>query len=171
LGNLMLLIVGGNDTTRNSISGGLWALHQFPAEFEKVKADRALIPGMVSEIIRWQSPVAHMRRLALSDYELGGKTIRAGDQVIMWYVSGNRDEAVIERPDDFIIDRERPRHHLGFGFGVHRCMGNRMAELQLRVVWEEILKRFDRIEVTGPPVRLLSNVIQGIVELPVRIPG
>jgi cytochrome P450 len=171
LGNLMLLIVGGNDTTRNSISGGLLALNEFPEQYAKVKADRSLIPGMVSEIIRWQSPVAHMRRTALADIEFGGKLIKKGDRVVMWYVSGNRDEAVIDRPDEFIIDRERPRHHVAFGFGIHRCMGNRMAELQLRVLWEEILARFDRIEVVGEPVRITSNFIQGIADLPVRIPS
>jgi cytochrome P450 len=171
LGNLMLLIVGGNDTTRNSISGGLLALNQFPEQFEKVKADRSLIPGMVSEIIRWQSPIAHMRRTALSDIEFQGKSIKKGDKVIMWYVSGNRDEEVIDRPDEFIVDRERARHHVAFGFGIHRCMGNRMAELQLRVLWEEILKRFDKIEVVGEPVRISNNFIQGIADLPVRLPA
>ena len=171
LGNLMLLIVGGNDTTRNSISGGLLALNQFPEQFEKVKADRSLIPSMVSEIIRWQSSIAHMRRTALSDIEFQGKQIKKGDKVIMWYVSGNRDETVIDRPDEFIIDRPRARHHVAFGFGIHRCMGNRMAELQLRVLWEEILKRFDKIEVVGEPVRVSNNFIQGIAVLPVRIPA
>jgi cytochrome P450 len=171
LGNLMLLIVGGNDTTRNSISGGLLALNQFPAQYAKVKADRSLIPNMVSEIIRWQSPVAHMRRTALRDFELGGKTIKKGDRVVMWYVSGNRDETVIDQADAFIIDRPRARHHVAFGFGIHRCMGSRMAELQLRVLWEEILNRFDHVEVVGPPVRITSNFIQGIAELPVRIAG
>jgi len=171
LGNLMLLIVGGNDTTRNSISGGLLALNQFPEQFAKVKADRSLIPGMVSEIIRWQSPIAHMRRTALSDVEFGGKQIKKGDKVVMWYVSGNRDDEVIDRPDEFLVDRQRPRHHVAFGFGIHRCMGNRMAEMQLRVLWEEILNRFDRIEVVGEPVRVTSNLIQGIAELPVRIPA
>ena len=171
LGNLMLLIVGGNDTTRNSISGGLLALNQFPEQFEKVKADRSLIPGMVSEIIRWQSPIAHMRRTALSDIEFKGKQIKKGDKVVMWYCSGNRDETVIDRPDEFIVDRPRARHHVAFGFGIHRCMGNRMAELQLRVLWEEILKRFDKVEVVGEPVRVSSNFIQGIADLPVRIPA
>ena len=120
LGNLMLLIVGGNDTTRNSISGGLLALNQFPAQYAKLKADHTLIPTMVPEIIRWQTPLAHMRRRALSDIEFGGKSIRKGDKVIMWYVSGNRDDEVIEAPDDFILDRSRPRHHVSFGFGIHR---------------------------------------------------
>ncbi len=169
LGNLMLLIVGGNDTTRNSISGGLLALNQFPAQYAKLKADHSLIPTMVPEIIRWQTPLAHMRRRALSDIEFGGKSIRKGDKVIMWYVSGNRDEEVIEAPDDFILDRARPRHHVSFGFGIHRCMGNRVAELQLRILWEEILARFDHVEVVGEPVRVTSNFVQGYEDLPVRI--
>jgi cytochrome P450 len=171
MGNLMLLIVGGNDTTRNSISGGVVALNQYPEQYAKLKADRSLIPNMVPEIIRWQTPLAHMRRNATRDVEIGGKTIRAGDKVVMWYVSGNRDETVIETPEDFIIDRERPRHHLSFGFGIHRCMGNRVAELQLRVLWEEIMARFEHIEVVGEPTRVLSNFVQGYEDLPVRIAG
>jgi cytochrome P450 len=169
LGNLMLLIVGGNDTTRNSISGGLLAMHQYPDQYAKLKADRSLIPNMVPEIIRWQTPLAHMRRNATCDIEFGGKQIRAGDKVVMWYVSGNRDETVIERPDDFIIDRDRSRHHLSFGFGIHRCMGNRVAEMQLRILWEEIMARFPHIEVVGEPVRVMSNFVQGYESLPVRI--
>jgi cytochrome P450 len=112
-----------------------------------------------------------MRRNALRDFELGGKQIRKGDKVIMWYASGNRDETVIDRPDDFIIDRDRSRHHLSFGFGIHRCMGNRVAEMQLRILWEEIMARFDHIEVVGEPVRVASNFVQGYDSLPVRIAG
>jgi cytochrome P450 len=171
MGNLMLLIVGGNDTTRNSISGGVLALNQYPEQYAKLKADRSLIPSMVPEIIRWQTPLAHMRRRALSDIEFQGKSIRAGDKVIMWYVSGNRDESVIDDPDAFIIDRESPRHHLSFGFGIHRCMGNRVAELQLRILWEEIMARFDHVEVVGEPVRVTSNFVQGYDDLTVRIAG
>ena len=171
LGNLLLLIVGGNDTTRNSITGGLLALNQNPAEYDKLRADHSLIPNMVSEIIRWQTPLAHMRRNATQDVELGGKLIKKGDKVIMWYVSGNRDEGVIENADKFIIDRPRARQHLSFGFGIHRCVGNRLAEMQLKIVWEEILKRWDRIEVMGEPERIPSSFVKGYATLPVRIVG
>ena len=171
LGNILLLIVGGNDTTRNSITGGLLALNQYPDEYAKVRADPSLIPNMVSEMIRWQTPVAHMRRTAKADIEIGGKTIRKGDKVVMWYVSGNRDETAIENPDAFIIGRERPRQHLSFGFGIHRCVGNRLAEMQLRIVWEEILKRFPMIEVVEEPVRLKSCFLRAYRSMNVRIPA
>ena len=167
LGNMILLIVGGNDTTRNSISGGVVALNRFPDEYEKLRRDPSLIPNMVSEIIRWQTPLAYMRRSAKVDTELHGQKIRAGDKVVIWYASGNRDPEVIERPDDFWIDRPNARRHLSFGFGIHRCMGNRLAEMQLRILWEEILKRFHRVEMTGEPKRVYSSFINGYMELPV----
>ncbi len=171
MGNLVLLIVGGNDTTRNSISGGVLFLNENPGEYAKLRANPALIETMVPEIIRYQTPLAHMRRTATADFEVGGKTIRAGEKVVMWYISGNRDEAAIEQPDRFIIDRARPRGHLSFGFGIHRCVGNRLAELQLKILWEEILKRFPRIEVVGPAERTYSAFVHGITRLPVRISG
>jgi cytochrome P450 len=169
-GNVILLIVGGNDTTRNSISGGVVALNKYPDQYEKLRADPSLIVSMVPEIIRWQTPLAHMRRTAVQDVEMHGKTIKKGDKVVMWYVSGNRDETEIENPDAFIIDRERPRHHMSFGFGIHRCVGNRLAEMQLRVIWEEILQRFPMIEMVEEPRRVFSCFVQGYERLMVRIP-
>ena len=169
LGNLILLIVGGNDTTRNSISGGVLALNEYPDEYQKLRDNQSLIPGMVSEIIRWQTPLSHMRRTATRDTVLGGKQIKEGDKLIMWYISGNQDSEVIDQADKFIIDRARPRHHLSFGFGIHRCMGNRLAEMQLRILWEEIMTRFDTVEVVGEPVRIMSNFIKGYSELPVKL--
>jgi cytochrome P450 len=169
LGTLALLIIGGNDTTRNSISGGVVALNEHPDQYQKLRDNPDLIPSMVSEIIRYQTPLTHMRRTATEDTQLRGKQIKAGDKLVMWYASGNRDEEVIDNPDEFRIDRDNARHHLAFGFGIHRCMGNRLAEMQLRTVWEEIHKRFDFVELVGEPERVHSNFIKGFAELPVRV--
>jgi cytochrome P450 len=169
LGELILLIVGGNDTTRNSISGGIVALHENPKELEKLRANPGLIPNMVSEIIRWQTPLAHMRRTATRDTEIAGKRIKKGDKIVMWYVSANRDDAVFDRPDAFLVDRENARQHLSFGIGVHFCMGSRLAEMQLRVLWEETLARFQRVEVVGKPARVRSPFVKGYTRVPVRV--
>jgi cytochrome P450 len=169
-GNIVLLTVGGNDTTRNTISGSILALNRNPDQYAKLRADPSLIPSMVSETIRWQTPLAHMRRTCVADTVVGGKLIREGDKVVMWYVSGNRDDTVIERPNDYIIDRARPRQHISFGFGIHRCVGNRLAELQLTIIWEEIMKRFPEVVVTAEPKRSYSTFVRGYETLPVIIP-
>ena len=169
LGNLGLLIVGGNDTTRNSITGSVLAMNQFPEQFDKLRNDPSLIPNMVSEIIRWQTPLPHMRRIAKEDTVLNGKQIKKGDKVVMWYISGNRDERAIKNPDEVIIDREKARHHVSFGYGIHRCMGNRLGEMQLRITWEEILKRFSDIKVVQEPERVQSNFVHGYKNLMVQV--
>ena len=169
MGILTLFLVGGNDTTRNSMSGGLWGLSQFPDQMRKLRANPSLVTDTVPEIVRWQTPVIHMRRTALEDVDFGGKVIKKGDKVVVWYISGNRDDTVIERPNEFIVDRRRPREHLSFGFGIHRCLGNRLAEMQLKILWEEIIRRNLEIEVLGKPVYAYSNFLRGIKELPVRL--
>jgi cytochrome P450 len=169
-GNVVLLTVGGNDTTRNTITGSIVALNQNPDQYAKLRANPELVTSMVSETIRWQTPLAHMRRTAKEDIVFQGKKIKKGDKVVMWYVSGNRDDEVIERPNDYIIDRENPRRHISFGFGIHRCVGNRLAELQLQIIWEEIMKRFPVIEMAGEPKRSYSTFVKGYEHLDVVIP-
>lgn len=169
LGNVLLLIVGGNDTTRNSISAGVQALNRFPEEYDKLRGNLDLIPNMVSEIVRWQSPVAHMCRTALDDVEIGGQLIRKWDKLAIWYLSGNRDDSHFSDPNRLLIDRPNVRQHLSFGYGIHRCLGNRLAEMQLRILWEEIMKRFSHVEVVGEAKYLNSSFIRGITELPVVV--
>ena len=169
LGNVLLLIVGGNDTTRNSISAGVQALNRFPDQYDKLRAQPELIPNMVPEIIRWQSPVAHMCRTAMADVEIGGRKIKKWDKVAIWYLSGNRDTEHFNAPNDLIIDRPNARQHLSFGYGIHRCLGNRLAEMQLRILWEEIMARFEFVEVVGDAQYLNSSFIRGITELPTRV--
>jgi cytochrome P450 len=169
LGNLLLLIVGGNDTTRNTISGSVVALDQNPAQYVKLRADPGLIPAMVAETIRWQTPIAYVRRTAARDVVLRGRTIRKGEKVVIWYVSGNRDTEAIPDADRYDIGRPQGRRHLSFGTGIHRCLGSRLAELQLTIIWQEILKRFSRIEMIAAPRRVHSSFIRGYESVPVRI--
>ncbi|MGB0478427.1 MAG: cytochrome P450, partial [Parvibaculales bacterium] len=169
LGNLLLLIVGGNDTTRNSMSASINAWNRFPDEFAKLQADPSLIDKMVAEVIRWQTPLSHMRRTALEDVEMHGKTIKKGDKVIMWYYSGNHDEEVFDDPRIVKFDRPNGNNHLSFGFGIHRCMGLRVAELQLRILWQQILEKFEKIELVEEPVRLKSNFVNGYTDVKVQV--
>ena len=169
LGNVLLLIVGGNDTTRNSISAGVQALNRYPEEYDKLRGNLDLIPNMVSEIVRWQSPVAHMCRTAMEDVEIGGHQIRKMDKLAIWYLSGNRDESHFADANRLVIDRPNVRQHLSFGYGIHRCLGNRLAEMQLRILWEEIMARFSQVEVVGDAAYLNSSFIRGITDLPVRV--
>lgn len=168
LGNVILLIVGGNDTSRNTMTASVYALNKYSEEYKKLKADETLIPNMVSETIRWQTPLSFMRRTALEDVTLRGKTIKKGEQVAMWYVSGNRDTNFWkEDPEDFIIDRKNARQHLSFGFGIHRCVGNRLAELQLKILWEELMARYDHIEVLAEPSFTSGAFVRGYTWMPV----
>ncbi len=169
MGNLILLIVGGNDTTRNSMTAYAWGLAQYPEERAKLEANPALITNTVSELIRWQTPLAHMRRTALEDAEIEGHRIRAGDRVALWYISGNRDESVFPDGDAIRVERENSRRHLSFGYGIHRCVGARVAELQLVVLLEEMAKRRLRANPIAPPTRVPACFVNGYRSLMVEL--
>ena len=169
LGNLMLLIVGGNDTTRNTMSASINAFHKFPEQLDILKARPELLDNMISEVVRWQTPLSHMRRTAMVDTHIGDQRIKKGDKVVMWYYSGNRDESVFDNSDELDITRQNSRNSLSFGFGLHRCLGMRLAEMQMRVLWQEILKRWQRIEIVGEVERVESNFVNGYSKMPVRI--
>ncbi|WP_371344755.1 cytochrome P450 [Ancylobacter sp. IITR112] len=170
-GTILLLIVGGNDTSRSAISGSIVAFDRFPEELTTLRRHPELIAGLTPEILRWQTPIAHMRRTAMRDVTLGDRTIRKGDKVVLWYLSGNRDEGVFEHAEKFDVSRPNARRHLAFGAGIHRCVGARVADLQIRILWEELLRRFERVEVCHPPVRSASTFTHGYTELVVKIPG
>jgi cytochrome P450 len=169
LGNVLMLMFAGNDTTRNSMSGGVVAFDRFPDQFRRLQADHTLLVPAVQEIFRWQTPVAYMRRVAVVDTELGGKRINAGDKVVIWYASGNRDERVFVQPNNFMLDRGNLSKHLAFGYGIHRCMGLRLAAMQLSVLWQEILERYSFIEVVGEPKHVPSSFVKGYSSLPVKL--
>jgi cytochrome P450 len=169
-GDSVVLLVGGNDTTRNTITGSVYFLHKNPEENAKLRANPKLIPSMVSETIRFQTPLTHMARRTTRDVEIGGKVIPKGDRVVMWYVSGNRDAAKVQDADSYVIDRKNPRQHLSFGFGIHRCLGNKLAELQLRIIWEEMLARFPEITVVGEPTRSHGHFVKGYEKMTVVVP-
>jgi cytochrome P450 len=169
LGNLLLLIVGGNDTTRNTMTGSVYGLNKYPDQYNKLIADPGLIPKMVPEIIRWQTPLSYMRRTATRDCEIRDKKILEGDQILMWYLSANRDEDVFDNAEAIDLERHNADRQLAFGYGIHFCMGSRLAELQLRVLWEEALKRFERIQVQEEPERTFSSFVHGYANLPVKV--
>jgi len=168
-GNYILLIVGGNDTTRNSMSGAVHAFDQYPEQWDRLLADPSLIPGAVPEVIRWQTPLAHMRRTALVDAEIAGTPVKKGDKIILWYMAGNRDESVFPQAERLDVTRSNARRHLAFGFGIHRCVGARLAELQLQVLFEEMVARRWRVHVTGTPEYVPQSFVHGYTKLPVTI--
>jgi cholest-4-en-3-one 26-monooxygenase len=166
----LLLSVAGNETTRNLISHGLLLLLDHPEALERLRRDPSLLPVAIEEMLRFRSPVIYMRRTALEDTELHGQKIRKGDKLLMYYPSANRDEAVFDRPDEFVIDREN-NHHLAFGIGEHFCIGTHLARLETRVMFEGILERMHDLELAGPVSFLRSNLIDGVKHIPIEFSG
>jgi cytochrome P450 len=164
------LIAGANEAARGALSGGVVAFERFPDEWHKLRANPALLENAVAEIVRWQTPITHMRRTVTADTEFRGKQLRKGDRIVLWYCSANRDEAVFEDAEAFRIDRSNARRHAAYGFGIHHCLGRHVAGLELRLLWEEMLERFDRFEVTAPPERIASNFSASYSRLMVRLP-
>ena len=171
MGNLILLIVGGNDTTRNSMSAYAYGLSQFPGERAKLEAnhDPELAVNAMHEIIRWQTPLAHMRRTALEDTELFGHQIKKRDKLALWYVSANRDESIFPDGDRIIVDRDNARRHLSFGYGIHRCVGARVAEMQLTALIAEMQRRRLRVNVVGEPERVHACFVHGYRHMNVQL--
>jgi cytochrome P450 len=171
MGNLILLIIGGNDTTRNSMSAYAYGLHQFPEERAKLEAnhDPELAVNAMHEIIRWQTPLAHMRRTATEDTELFGHQIKKRDKLALWYVSGNRDESIFPDGDKIKVERENARRHLAFGYGIHRCVGARVAEMQLTGLISEMQRRRLRVHVVGEPERVPACFVNGYRKMMVEL--
>lgn len=170
IGTFILLVAAGNETTRNSLSGGFLALAEHPAEKRRLIADPSLLDTAAAEIVRWVSPVMHMRRTAIEPVTIGDQSISAGDKVILWYCSGNRDETIFAEPARFDVGRGEPAH-IGFGTGQHFCLGARLAEMQIRTFYEEFLRRYPEAHPCGPVQRMRSNFIVGYKSIPIRLHG
>ncbi|OYW26894.1 MAG: cytochrome [Caulobacter sp. 12-67-6] len=163
----IIAATAGHDTTSSTTAGALWALAENPEQFARVKADPSLIPGLVEESIRWVTPVKHFMRTATADAELAGRKIAKGDWLMLSYPSGNRDEAVFDDPFSFRIDRT-PNKHVAFGYGAHVCLGQHLARMEMRVLWEELLARLDSVELDGQPTRMTANFVCGPKSVPIR---